>query len=69
MNTATIDINQDAVLHRIVEILQPPCMTREAQDGFRYHTAEDAYRIELCHLILAAREMAQAAIKEVHALS
>ena len=41
----------------------PPLMTREAQDGFSYHSAEEAYRVELCRLIIETRDTARAALK------
>ena len=41
----------------------PPPMTREAQEGFSYHSAEEAYRVELCRLIIEIRDTARAALK------
>lgn len=41
----------------------PPLMTREAQEGFSYHSAEEAYRVELCRLIIATRDTARAALE------
>jgi hypothetical protein len=42
--------------------LAAPCMSREAEEGFRYHTAENAYRVELSKIILSVKEAARAAI-------
>ncbi len=44
------------------QLCNTPCMSSAAQEGFSHHTAEDEYRIELCKLILEARETAIAAI-------
>jgi len=41
----------------------PPLMTREAQEGFSYHSAEEAYRVELCRLIIETRDTARAALE------
>ena len=50
-----------AALEAIAD-LAPAIMSTEAEQGFRYHTAEDAYRVHLAGLINQARTQARAAI-------
>ena len=50
-----------AALESIAAIV-PDVMSKQAEDGFRYHTAEDAYRVHLAGLINQARNQARAAI-------
>jgi len=50
-----------ATLQTLAE-LNPPCMSRAAEDGFSIHTAEESYRIVLSRIINEARELARAAI-------
>ena len=50
-----------AALESIAAIV-PAIMSPEAEHGFRYHTAEDAYRVHLAGLINQARTQARAAI-------
>ena len=50
-----------AALESIAAIV-PDVMSKQAEDGFRYHTAEDAYRVHLAGLINQARTQARAAI-------
>jgi hypothetical protein len=45
-----------------IAALEPSIMSKQAEEGFRYHTEEDAYRIHLAGLINQARAIARAAI-------
>jgi hypothetical protein len=45
-----------------IAALEPSIMSKHAEEGFRYHTDEDAYRIHLAGLINQARAIARAAI-------
>ena len=41
-----------------IAALEPSIMSKQAEDGFRYHAEEDAYRIHLAGLINQARAFA-----------
>lgn len=45
-----------------IAALEPSIMSKQAEEGFRYHTAEDDYRIHLAGVINQARAFARAAI-------
>ena len=45
-----------------IAALEPSIMSKQAEEGFRYHAEEDAYRIHLAGLINQARAIARAAI-------
>lgn len=45
-----------------IAALEPSIMSKQAEEGFRYHTAEDTYRIHLAGLINQARALARSAI-------
>ena len=45
-----------------IAALEPSIMSKQAEEGFRFHAEEDAYRVHLAGLINQARAIARAAI-------